>query len=532
MPRRFAVGVFLASVLVAFVVLLVAARNDESTVAFTNEAPSSAEVVSLARGGTYCQRVEDVPERFDGVSVPLYSGAPTGAFALVVRDAQSGIRLGGRTATSTSVPNLVAVPTGSINPGQPLKVCVENRSPARLGLYGVGEGERRVVRGTVRTGRVAVVFYTDEPQTLLERIPDALTRAELFKPHWVGLWTFWLLAAAVVFAIPALLAAALWRSLETDEEEPVSPAQRYARFQSDIEPRLVPRVHRFAAPPLIAEPGGPAAPVAVCIEPNGGQDGSPTRVSLEHQTHKVASVFEGEPSDALAATTAPWLAVIRAGDQLSPRAIELLGQAARLAPDALLLTCDEDELTGGGKRERPRLRPGPSPDLLLARDLTSSLVCIRHGSPASFGNGVWRYQTALRLAGPTAAGLAHVPAVLCHGARPAADRETELLAVKEALRELTGGKARVEAHNGCRRVRRPLEGEPSVEVILPFRNHPELLRRCAESVLGLTTYERFSVFLVDNGSDDPEIREVVGTAGGRPAGSLHPRRSPIQLRRP
>jgi hypothetical protein len=43
-------------------------------------------------------------------------------------------------------------------------------------------------------------------------------RAALFRPGWVGAWTFWLLLAALVIGVPTLLGRALRAALE--EEEP------------------------------------------------------------------------------------------------------------------------------------------------------------------------------------------------------------------------------------------------------------------------------------------------------------------------
>ncbi|MDQ3880266.1 MAG: glycosyltransferase [Chloroflexota bacterium] len=47
--------------------------------------------------------------------------------------------------------------------------------------------------------------------------------------------------------------------------------------------------------------------------------------------------------------------------------------------------------------------------------------------------------------------------------------------------------------------------EPIVEVIVCFRDRPELLRRCVSSLLEVTAYERLRVALVDNASRDPAL---------------------------
>lgn len=53
-------------------------------------------------------------------------------------------------------------------------------------------------------------------------------------------------------------------------------------------------------------------------------------------------------------------------------------------------------------------------------------------------------------------------------------------------------------HHGVR------ASEPSVAIIIPTRDKVELLRTCVESILKLTTYKNFSIFVVDNLSSDFE----------------------------
>jgi GT2 family glycosyltransferase len=58
-------------------------------------------------------------------------------------------------------------------------------------------------------------------------------------------------------------------------------------------------------------------------------------------------------------------------------------------------------------------------------------------------------------------------------------------------------------------VRRGLAPEPSVEVIVCLRDRPELLARCAVSLLSQTAYERLTLALVDNGSREPDTLQLL-----------------------
>ena len=259
-----------------------------------------------------------------------------------------------------------------------------------------------------------------------------------------------------------------------------SPAKRFARFQADVEPRLaaVPRVHRFAAVPVLGDARTPAQPIAVA-----------------------------ELTD----TRAPWVAL--ADVPLEPAALERLGQAATLAPDAAVITCDEDVRRPDGRRSDPRFHPGPSPDSLLAADGPLAVLCVRR-EPALAAlaeipdTPAWRQELLLRLGGPDGAGHAHVPAILAHRSASAAGRGG-VDAVVASARGL--GRHRGPRHRraGHRRVTHPVAGEPLVEVVVLFRDKPELLERCARSVLGRTEWDRLRLRLVDNGSSDPRIAEML-----------------------
>jgi GT2 family glycosyltransferase len=162
----------------------------------------------------------------------------------------------------------------------------------------------------------------------------------------------------------------------------------------------------------------------------------------------------------------------------------------------VLLTFDDDVIDAAGRRVAPRLRPGPSPDLLLACDLTGGALCLRPERVipgADLGAGAARHALALALAGGDGAGHAHVPLVLRHRASPVERRDQGTEAVDPERR----------------RVRRPVDGEPEVEVIICFRDRADLLRRCVRSLLDVTAYDRLCLRLVDNASTDSATASAV-----------------------
>jgi len=300
-------------------------------------------------------------------------------------------------------------------------------------------------------------------------------------------------------------------------------------FQAQVEPRLLanPRVHLFAAAPILGSPTTPLSPLSVCVDPTSGGDPGVSWAALERQTLRPAEALEAGVGDALEVDGPEWLVLLRAGDHPHPRALERLAQAAVLASDADVITCDQDRLERG-RRVDPTLRPGPSPDRWLALADAGSLVAVRRAAARALLDSLdartgAREELALRLAGRDGARHAHVPLVLAHvhDAAPKLDSAVRDRAARSVLAAWDPA-ARVErTSSGARRIRRPVAGEPSVDVIVLFKDRPELLERCAGSVLSLTAWERLTLHLVDNGSTDASVPELLGRLRRDPRVSVH-----------
>jgi GT2 family glycosyltransferase len=289
-----------------------------------------------------------------------------------------------------------------------------------------------------------------------------------------------------------------------------------------VEPALaaVPRVHRFASVPVLGDANTRPLPLAVWVEGDAEAAGR-TRDALARGTRAPVALLGGSLADALARTRAERVVLLRAGDEPAPLAIERLGQAVALAPDADVLTCDDDELDSGRSRGGPRFRPGPSPDRWLACDDSGPLLVVSRERAAAVANrlhggGAWRHELALSLAGAGAEGHAHVPLLLCHRGHGAPD--PPVLAGEVLARTLARWepRARVERAGAVRRIRRPPAREPTVEVVVCLRDKPELLARCVVSLLARTDYERLRVALVDNGSTAADTRALLAGFARQP----------------
>lgn len=296
---------------------------------------------------------------------------------------------------------------------------------------------------------------------------------------------------------------------------PDSTSEPWRAYLASVEPALAghPRLHRFARPPLLGEANTRPLPLAVWI--NGhGEAAARTRTALETGTVAPSIFLRGSLGEALASTRSERVMLVRAGDVPAPLALERLGQAAALAPDAAIITCDDDELSPAGNRRFPRFRPGPSPDRWLACDDSGPLLVVHRERAAAAlgqlaGGDAWRHELALVLAGPSGENHAHVPLLLCHRESGAPDPPPLTPPAASRVLGRWESEATIEWTGAVRRVRRRPTREPSVEVIVCFRDRPELLARCLTSVLARTDYERLQLTLVDNGSVTPETSALL-----------------------
>jgi hypothetical protein len=63
----------------------------------------------------------------------------------------------------------------------------------------------------------AIVLLRSQSSSVLSLLPTIFRRAALFRPTWMGEWTFWVLLAALVAAFP--LAALAVASATADDRE-------------------------------------------------------------------------------------------------------------------------------------------------------------------------------------------------------------------------------------------------------------------------------------------------------------------------
>ena len=226
---------------------------------------------------------------------------------------------------------------------------------------------------------------------------------------------------------------------------------------------------------------------------------------------------------ALDAAEGEFAGLLDCDDLLSPDALFQVASRLNEEPDLDFLYSDEDKVDSDGKhRHMPHFKPDWSPDTLMSQMYIchfsvyrTSLLRKAGGLRSSF-NGSQDYDLALRISEMTDR-IGHIPKILYHWRERAESTsgnadvkpyvfEAARMAKLDALfRRGIKGKAVLEPDTHQYNVVYDPPKDALVSVIIPSKDHPEVLRRCLSSLREITGWKRYEIILVDNGSS-PENR--------------------------
>lgn len=202
----------LATALVGLLALAIEAASDKRDLAFTIGVVPSIVAADLRPGATVCQVPIDVPEDFSRVRLYTRRGGGAGKPLVVsVLSMPSGRLLGQGRVHGGSADATASV--GNVDAEQKIGVCARNAGTRPVSLYGNTLAGAPLSGAIIGKGQLttdlSVVFLHDGSRSMLAQLPQVFERASVFRPGFVGPWLFWVLAAAVLFGVPVLLARAL-----------------------------------------------------------------------------------------------------------------------------------------------------------------------------------------------------------------------------------------------------------------------------------------------------------------------------------
>lgn len=257
-------------------------------------------------------------------------------------------------------------------------------------------------------------------------------------------------------------------------------------------------------------------------------DASTNQDTLEYlrelkQKEKIHIYFSNENGNisnasnkALKLASGDYIALMDNDDELTDDAFFEIVKALQLKSYDLIYS-DEDKIEMDGRFVEPHFKPDFNPEMFLSHNYMSHLGVIKKVLVDEV-NG-WRegvegaqdYDLYLRVLEFTQS-ILHIPKVLYHWRKIPGSTASEFgeksyaqdagkISLQNAM-ERRGISATVEngITPGTYRVRNTINGSPLVSIVIPFRDRPELLKQCIESLFEFNTYENIEIISVNNNS--------------------------------
>ncbi|WP_221623053.1 glycosyltransferase [Burkholderia sp. Bp8986] len=196
--------------------------------------------------------------------------------------------------------------------------------------------------------------------------------------------------------------------------------------------------------------------------------------------------------------------------------------------DPDFLYSDEDKIEPDGTYGQPFFKPDWSPDTMMSTMYTCHVSCVRRSLQQRIGglrsefDGSQDWDFVLRVT-EQANKISHVRKVLYHWrvipASVASDLNAKPYAVDAGRRArqaaierrgLTGTMEPVRQLPGYFRASYAYSGEPTISIVIPSKDNGDVLKRCVESIRNKSTYRKFEIILIDNGSRDADTLRSFG----------------------
>ena len=201
-------------------------------------------------------------------------------------------------------------------------------------------------------------------------------------------------------------------------------------------------------------------------------------------------------------TKSGYLAFLRSGCILTSRAFyECAKVIKKDSPD--LIYSDNASVSDDGSFLSPEFKPDYAPDLLMSEDYYGGFVMISRrafeeaGGFDKSGEGDFLYDLWLKIS--EKGKVCHIDRILFNKTSKYIVPEADEISVKRAL-ERRGLKGSVTVKDNKCIIDHESEG--LVSIVIPSKDHPEILENCLESLDRKTLYRNYEIIVVDNGSSE------------------------------
>jgi GT2 family glycosyltransferase len=213
-----------------------------------------------------------------------------------------------------------------------------------------------------------------------------------------------------------------------------------------------------------------------------------------------------------------YIGILQPGDELIPTALYHLARDMQVTCPADLIYGDDLEADAKGEAVFANFKPDFSLDYLLSYPFIGNCFFARRNLFLNLWNRKKSEVTdscdlLLRLIS-LSGNIVHIPHVISiQKSNHILKRQLEMSisrsrAVQEFLkREQIDAEVFTTEDDSVFRVKRRIQGKPSVTIIIPTKDRTDLLSKCISSIMSISTYDMYDVLIVDNGSRDQKTAE-------------------------
>ncbi len=235
--------------------------------------------------------------------------------------------------------------------------------------------------------------------------------------------------------------------------------------------------------------------------------------------------ISGASNKAIEMAEGEYVVLMDNDDEITPDALfELVKRINETGAD--FIYSDEDFISPDEQYINPHFKPDFSPDLLLSHNYITHISCFKRELLDSVGHfnpkydGAQDYELFLRLT-EKAKKIEHIQKVLYHWrmlesstslnseAKPEALERGKMLLEETLKRRGIKGSVEPTKMNHYFRVRYEIRNNPLVSIVIPFKDKPELLEMCINSIVSKSTYINYEIIGISNNSEDDATFETM-----------------------
>jgi len=250
--------------------------------------------------------------------------------------------------------------------------------------------------------------------------------------------------------------------------------------------------------------------------------------SDERIKYKFLNCNEGiaeNTNAALKMVTGDFVAFLDHDDLLSRDALYEVVNVINKNKEVDFIYTDEDKIDEDGERFEPYFKPEYSPETLECNNYITHLVVLKKDIIDKIGflnskfNGAQDFDYVLR-ASEEAKQIIHIPKILYHwrahrnstadtaDAKPYAYK-AGLEVIEDHLKRV--GKSGIVEYGqdvpGIYKIKYEIFDNPKVSIVIPNKDHIDLLKTCINSIVKLTTYSNYEIIIIENNSEKNETFE-------------------------